>query len=272
MNVFISWSGDRSRLLASALADLLPDIIQDLHAWMSEHDISVGARWGQELHQQLDTSNFGVLCLTPENINAPWLLFEAGSLGKSVSESRVVPYRLGLAATDVPYPLAQFQGVDANESGTRKLIQSLNAGLKQPMEAERLERIFQRWWPDLETRINAIPPPNSPQQALRQDRDLLEEILNLMRAQARPVQAVEPDPEAYSGSKIPKSAVWKTLHEVKEADLARFTDEELNLYIKMVRERDAITPHASEEPSLFLAEERAKQELERRRGKQPSSS
>lgn len=156
MNVFISWSGDRSRLLASALADLLPDIIQDLNAWMSEHDISVGSRWSQELNQQLGTSNFGILCLTPENISAPWLLFEAGSLGKSVSEARVVPYRLGLAAADVPFPLAQFQGVDANEGGTRKLVRSLNAGLKQPMESGRLDRSFERWWPDLKAHIDDI--------------------------------------------------------------------------------------------------------------------
>ncbi len=144
-------------MLAKALADLLPDAIQDLKTWMSEHDISAGSRWGHELDQQLVSSNFGVLCLTPENMNAAWLLFEAGSLAKSVSESRVVPYRLDLSAAEVPLPLAQFQGVDANELGTKKLVESLNAGRKQPMDRGRLDRVFQRWWPDLKLRIRAIP-------------------------------------------------------------------------------------------------------------------
>ena len=265
MNVFISWSGDRSRLLASALAELLPDIMQDLKAWMSEHDIDVGSRWGQELNQQLDTSNFGILCLTPENISAPWLLFEAGSLGKSVSQARVVPYRLDLAAADVPFPLAQFQGVEANENGTSRLVQSLNAGLKQPMESERLERIFQRWWPDLEARIDSIPPPDIRHQTRRSERDLLEEILNLMRDKVRPTQVPEADPEAYTDSKVPKSAVWKTLHDLKEADLERLTDEELALYIDKVRQRDLVTLSIGEESALFQAEERAKQVLARRR-------
>lgn len=156
MDVFISWSGDRSQLLARSLADILPKIIQGLNAWMSDHGISVGSRWSQELNRQLDASNFGILCLTPENISAPWLLFEAGSLGKSISEAKVVPYRLGLAAADVPFPLAQFQGVDANEGGTRELVRSLNAGLEQPMEPRHLDRNFKRWWPRLEARINDI--------------------------------------------------------------------------------------------------------------------
>src|SRR5438876_7271285 len=97
MNVFISWSGDRSKKLASALSELLPKALSNLNVWMSD-DIEAGTPWGEELNRKLETSNFGVLCLTPENSNAPWLLFEAGALAKAVSGSRVVPYRLGLGS------------------------------------------------------------------------------------------------------------------------------------------------------------------------------
>jgi len=200
MEVFISWSGHRSEMVAKALAELLPDAIQDSKAWMSEHDIAAGARWGQELHRQLESSTFGILCLTPENIGAPWLLFEAGSLAKSLSDPRVVPYRLNLAATDVPFPLAQFQGVDADEPGTKKLIESLNVGLNQPMDAGRLDRVFQRWWPDLSARIAAIPESLDGQPPHRTDRELLEELLKLVRDNARshifslPASSVDPQP------------------------------------------------------------------------------
>lgn len=145
MNVFISWSGDRSQRLAKALAMLLPDILQDVKPWMSDDDIRAGSRWGNEVNQHLQEGNFGVLCLTPENIGAPWLLFEAGSLAKSIANAKVVPYRLGLGAADVPYPLAQFQGVDADESGTRKLVSALNSALSSSITDERLARVFQRW-------------------------------------------------------------------------------------------------------------------------------
>lgn len=156
MDVFISWSGARSKALAQALSELLPDAIQNLKPWMSDRDISAGSRWAEELNKKLANTNFGVLCLTAQNVGAPWLLFEAGSLSKSVSSSSVVPYCLGVRSGDVPFPLAQFQGVDADEAGTKKLIKSLNSAAPAPMDETRLDRVFQRWWPDLRSRIEAI--------------------------------------------------------------------------------------------------------------------
>ncbi len=79
MKIFISWSGDRSRFVARALDALLPDVIQDVQTWMSEHDINAGARWGAALNSELEACHFGLLCITPENLNSDWLLFEAGS-------------------------------------------------------------------------------------------------------------------------------------------------------------------------------------------------
>src|SRR4030095_4547070 len=95
MNVFISWSGDRSRRLAKALSPLLSGAIPDLRVWMSDA-LEPGTAWLQELNEKLEESDVGVLCLTPENMDAAWLLFEAGALAKKFSKSRVVPYNLGV--------------------------------------------------------------------------------------------------------------------------------------------------------------------------------
>ena len=171
MNVFISWSGDRSKELAKALSELLPDVIQSLKVWMSEQDIMPGSRWAEALNQKLETCNFGVLCLTPENLNAPWLLFEAGSLAKSVSGSKVVPYYLGLKPADIPFPLAQFQCAGAEENGTRRLVHSLNLALESPIDETRLRRGFEGWWPSLKSRIEVILAsaiPNDPAPAVRE--------------------------------------------------------------------------------------------------------
>src|SRR5512137_1653189 len=111
MKVFISWSGERSRKMASALAKWLPDIFQDLETWMSADDIDAGQRWASNLGEQLESTHFGIIALTPENLNTPWLLFEAGSLAKVTNRAKVVPYSLRLSPTDIPFPLAQFQGV-----------------------------------------------------------------------------------------------------------------------------------------------------------------
>jgi hypothetical protein len=129
---------------------------------MSEQDIEAGSRWGDKLNRTLESSDFGVLCLTPENLNAPWLLFEAGSLAKSVSQSKVAPYRLGLRSDDIPLPLAQFQGVDADENGTRNLVRSLNSTLASPLGETQLSRAFEDRWPPLKSQIEVILASASP--------------------------------------------------------------------------------------------------------------
>jgi len=272
MDIFISWSGDRSKELAKALAELLPDVIQDVKAWMSDHDIGAGSRWSHELTQQLESSNFGIICLTPENLSAPWVLFEAGSLAKSVTASRVVPYRLSLESTDVPYPLAQFQGVDANETGTKRLVDELNNACNNPIDAERLNRVFHRWWPDLQARIETISKTSvQQQQPSRTDRALIEEILELTRELRTGKSGKEPNKEAFTDNAVPKTAVWKTIHDVKEVDLKRMTEEELYSYIDTVKKRDLVTPHDGEETALFHLENKAKAELSSRKSEERKS-
>src|SRR5262249_18500658 len=97
MKVFLSWSGERSRAVAELLSAFLPRVLQAVDPFMSAHDIEPGASWVAALDAHLDAHTFGVLCLTPENLAAPWILFEAGALGKTGGESRVVPYRLSLS-------------------------------------------------------------------------------------------------------------------------------------------------------------------------------
>ena len=167
MSVFVSWSGDRSKRLAQALMPLVSGAVPGLDVWMSEQDIQAGARWSDALNRTLESSDFGVLCLTPENLNAPWLLFEAGSLAKSVSGSKVVPYRLGLAPDEISLPLAQFQGVDANESGTWHLVKSLGGALSSGPSEDQLLAAFKASWPPLESAI-ALLLASAPPAAVRE--------------------------------------------------------------------------------------------------------
>ena len=78
MEILISWSGERSQSLARALREWLPGVLQRIAPWMSDMDIYSGSRWADELGTRLAKSNFGIDCVTPENSNAPWILFEAG--------------------------------------------------------------------------------------------------------------------------------------------------------------------------------------------------
>jgi hypothetical protein len=190
-NVFLSWSMDRSKAVASALRAWLPRVIQACEPWMSAEDIHAGKRWRREVAQHLAALKIGVLCLTPENVQRPWINFEAGALSRSVSDdSRVIPYCFGLGPADYGDPLGDFNGVKADREGTLKLVRSINAAMDKRLKEDDLDRVFDRMWGDLETELANVKVPTipatpalagAPNAPLRSDRELLEEILARVR-------------------------------------------------------------------------------------------
>lgn len=187
MQVFISWSGERSGDLASSLKNWLPKVLQAVRPWISSTSIDAGIRWSPEVAQALHQIQFGIVCLTPENLREPWILFEAGALSKMVSEARVVPYLLGLEPRELEGPLAQFQAVRADKAGTKSLIQSLNsAASDRAITGEALNETLEMWWPKLEAdvqRLLASPVVAEVPRPLRSTEDMLGEVLELLRGQ-----------------------------------------------------------------------------------------
>ena len=109
MKVFLSWSGDLSHKVAVVLRDWLPSVIQSIEPYVSSEDIDKGARWSTDIAKELEASAFGVLCVTQENLESPWLNFEAGALSKTVDKSRVCPFLYGVKRSEIKGPLLQFQ-------------------------------------------------------------------------------------------------------------------------------------------------------------------
>jgi len=87
MKVFITFSGERSRSVASALHRWIPRVLQSVAPWLSEEDIQKGKRWRPEVAKALSETHFGILCLTPDNLLSPWIHFEAGALAKSIEDA-----------------------------------------------------------------------------------------------------------------------------------------------------------------------------------------
>jgi hypothetical protein len=186
MKVFISWSGERSKKVAEALRGWLPNVIQTLEPWMSAEDINRGARWISEISTQLAETNFGILCITSENTAAPWILFEAGALSKSMQQARVCPYLYDIEPINVTGPLSQFNMAKATEEDTRKLLWSINQALEEKaLAAERLDSAFEIWWPKLAAALGKIPPLSGARKPERPEKEILAEILALVRALAR---------------------------------------------------------------------------------------
>jgi hypothetical protein len=94
-NVFISWSGQRSKRAAQVLAGWLLQVIQCAKPWMSDKDIESGTVSIEEIVRNLDDVKVGILCPTPENLAEPWINFEAGALLKTPdAKARVCTYLL----------------------------------------------------------------------------------------------------------------------------------------------------------------------------------
>ena len=127
MKIFISWSKEPSKTVAKALYDWLPTVIQSIEPFMWEEDIGSGSKWHSRISGELATTNFGIVCITPQNQAEPWLQYEAGALAKAVEPpseisssstgSYLCPYLIGMTARALQGPLLDFQSAEATEAG-----------------------------------------------------------------------------------------------------------------------------------------------------------
>lgn len=182
MKVFISWSGERSHQLADALHDWIPLVLHYVEPWLSQADIEAGQRWAEQVAKELEASNFGIICVTRENVGSPWVLFEAGALAKSLQGSRVIPLLLDLDFRDITGPLAQFQAKKAERSGLSEVVQSLNQAANHPVSEDRVKLLFDPLWPELEKKVASIPKASTPAKHPRPQPEILEELVASIRS------------------------------------------------------------------------------------------
>jgi len=191
MQVFLCWSGASSHKIALALHGFLGDVIQDLKPFLSSETIRKGQRWELEIGKRLSDTNYGIVCLTKDNLTAPWILFESGALAKNLTEGRVTALLAGIQSTDVINPLSQFQHARADRSEIFKLLNDLNELLpaERRLEADRLARAFDIFWPPFEKRlIEALASAGTPKSRAappRDAQDMVSELLELVREMKR---------------------------------------------------------------------------------------
>lgn len=219
MKIFLSWSGPQSRGVAEALNDWLPRVIQAVRVFYSP-DIEKGAKWSGEIDDALEGTSFGIVCLTPQNLKSEWIHYEAGALSK-MREARVWTFLLDLTPGDVGQPLGRFQHTVAEKEDVLKLVRTINSQLAAagaiPLPDRLLDEIFDDSWPRLGTRLEAARQMSqqgennvSESAASRDDRAMLEEILELLRDQQRRLNVLE--------SPVSTAGASSTASEARNAD------------------------------------------------------
>jgi hypothetical protein len=233
MEIFISWSGPRSHAVAKALRDWLPKIINALKPWLSSADIDKGARWGVDVAGRLEAARAGIICVTRSNLGSEWLLFEAGALSKTVQHTFVCPLLIGLEPSDIKGPLAQFQATKATKDDLLRMVKTLNASLRDgALPDAHIEEAFEVWWPKLASTLDTLPSEKTSARPTRSEKDLLEEILSLVRTQTRYFQLSFTAPEFLFGGREPRpkerraqditSTISRVIHSA-ERDLKEIT-------------------------------------------------
>ncbi|MBF9223129.1 TIR domain-containing protein [Hymenobacter ruricola] len=191
MKIFLSWSGSVSQKVATTLREWLPCVIQSVKPYVSSEDIKKGTRWSADIAKELQETSFGILCVTKDNLSAPWLNFEAGALSKAIESAHVVPFLFRLKPSDLKGPLLQFQTTASNKEDTFRLLETINNvnSTDDQIPPAQLAKTFEIWWPNLEEELAKIVVKDEPdikeETKTGKDSEILEELLTLTRNQQR---------------------------------------------------------------------------------------
>lgn len=191
MYIFISWSGDLSQKIAEALKDWIPTVLQSAKPYFTPSDIEKGSKWETEITQKLNECNIGIICLTKDNMEKPWILFEAGALSSKLEKSRVCPLLFGFSNASLTGPLSTFQTTTFEKIEFKKLLETINSHLGDNGISDKVfEEVFDTFFPRLEAKINTLLESYEKDKVAskekitkRSDRAILEEILELTRRQ-----------------------------------------------------------------------------------------
>ena len=149
--------------------------------WVSDKDIGAGDRWAQSIAGELEAANFGIICITPENLQSEWILFEAGALSKSMLDAKVIPLLFGLELSDLSGPLSQFQAQKADLPGMLEVVRAINGVADGAVSADIVSRSVPALWPTLDAELVKIPATRPDEKHIRPQHEILEELVSGVR-------------------------------------------------------------------------------------------
>jgi hypothetical protein len=156
--------------------------------WLSSEDLRKGLQWLPELNKKLSSTRFGLLVLTSDNRDAPWIVFEAGVISKALPERHCCPLLCDLKQTDMSGPLTQFQSATiGKKEDMLQLVRTMNdASGASKVEEERLNKWFETHWRTFEEQVSKVLASRTASsiQTPPTDRSILEQILETVRSLA----------------------------------------------------------------------------------------
>jgi hypothetical protein len=183
MLIFLGWSGDESKEVALVLKGWLKMVCNTFDPWISD-DVDKGVRWSPAIAAKLRESQAGVFVLTPNNLPARWLHFEAGAIS-NVPDARVCTLLRRLKPAAIERPLGDFQHTqDGDRDDMLRLVKTLWAKVpagSSGLSEKQLEQSFDAWWPKLIEALAKIPPDSGAPPPAPNLGEMMEQVLALVR-------------------------------------------------------------------------------------------
>ena len=130
--IFIIWSGTTSKQIACSLKEFFEEKVfpgSSLNCFVSELDIESGDDWWKRVKRELQQCDLGIVCITKENVRAPWIHFESGVV--IAKDKKLIPvlFNCGFNTLDST-PLSNKHRVDFyNQTAFVKMVIEINKQL-----------------------------------------------------------------------------------------------------------------------------------------------
>ena len=125
MRIFFSWSGQPSEDVARFVKPWLMNNIfqeQEIEIFISKEDIELGSEWYSRVRDELVSCDLAVIFLTANNVNTPWLNFEAGAVAVGEQRRPVITFLIDVSVDNIKSPLKNYQPINASYENIKKLI------------------------------------------------------------------------------------------------------------------------------------------------------
>ena len=209
MNLFIGWSGETSGKIAPILGKwLFRTFDKHISVVSPPSSIEKGSDWGESLNKMMNGADCGLLCVTEDNVNSPWLAYEAGILSRNAQ--LVVPLLFDVYSLSFDSPFLAFQPIPFDFDGMQKLTRKLNDLLgEDALPAEELEERFPARYPTLEGLVQDTLEESEPQTRENWERNELDEISSQLAALTKRVERLKTNISAANRSRYRKPSLHR---------------------------------------------------------------
>lgn len=141
--IFISWSGEFTKNFAINLKNVLEETVfsksdADVECFVSYDDIKSGEEWWKKIGKELKTCSVGIVCVSNENLYAPWIYYEAGSLASR--GILAIPLLIGCRIDFLHESLSRRQAIEfEKQEKFIKMIKDINEHFGLPLKSSDVE-------------------------------------------------------------------------------------------------------------------------------------